>query len=190
MKPVIETERLLLRTWIKSDVEPLTAINQDPKVMEYFPSTIDRDSTKQFIERMNQHFDKYHYTFFAVVRKDTNEFIGFVGIANVNFNAHFTPAVEIGWRLSSQHWGNGFAPEAAKAVLAYAFDVLKLPDIVSFTAKSNAKSRRVMEKIGLHHDPAGDFDHPKLSSDSPLCRHVLYRMKRASRICSWRYIAG
>ena len=104
--------------------------------------------------------------------------IGFTGLLIVDFKTHFTPATEIGWRLSSKHWGQGFAIEGAKAVLDYAFSELKIPEIVSFTAIGNTKSIRVMEKIGLHHKTDDDFDHPKLDDSSPLKKHVLYRLVR------------
>ena len=105
--------------------------------------------------------------------------IGFLGLMIPSFEAHFTPAVEIGWRLSSTHWNQGYATEGAKAVLHYAFTSLNLPEVVSFTAVNNLASRRVMEKIGLQHNPKDDFDHPKLEQNSPLRRHVLYRLSRA-----------
>ena len=102
--------------------------------------------------------------------------MGFIGLFTADFTAHFTPATEIGWRLSSKHWGKGYATEGAKAVLHYAFGQLKLKKIVSFTPIHNIKSRRVMEKIGLKHNPINDFDHPKVALDSPLSRHVLYSL--------------
>jgi len=178
MSKIIETDRLILRTWRDEDLESMFAINQDPKVMEYFPSLQDLDMTKNFIDKVNAHFENHGYSLYATVRKDTNEFIGFIGLLIAEFESHFTPATEIGWRLSSNHWGQGFATEGAKAVLDYAFRELKIPEIVSFTAASNAKSIRVMQKIGLQHNEANDFDHPKLDDESPLKRHVLYRLIR------------
>lgn len=173
---IIETPRLILRTWEDADFEPMCRINQDPEVMRYFPDLQDRVETKQFIHKVNAHFDQYGYGLYATQLKETGEFIGFIGLLNVIFIAHFTPAVEIGWRLALAHWGRGYATEGAKAVLDYAFNTLAIPEIVSFTTVENQRSRRVMEKIGLKHDPADDFDHPNLTTDSPLLRHVLYRL--------------
>ena len=137
---ILETDRLILRTWMDTDLQPMYEINQDPKVMEYFPSLQNLEATKNFIAKVNDHFDNHGYSLYACVKKDSNDFIGFIGLLIANFKAHFTPATEIGWRLSSKHWGQGFATEGAKAVLNYAFRELKIPEIVSFTASGNAKS--------------------------------------------------
>ena len=169
---------MILRTWHDEDLQPMLAINQDPKVMEYFPSLQELEMTKNFIAKVNAHFENHGYSLYATVRKDTNEFIGFIGLLMADFESHFTPATEIGWRLSSKHWGKGFATEGAKAVLDYAFRELKIPEIVSFTTAGNAQSIRVMQKIGLQHNESDDFDHPKLDDESPLKRHVLYRLSR------------
>ncbi|MCB0512951.1 MAG: GNAT family N-acetyltransferase [Bacteroidetes bacterium] len=187
---ILETDRLILRTWVDEDLESMLAINQDPKVMEYFPSLQDLDMTKNFIAKVNAHFKNHGYSLYAAVRKDTNEFIGFIGLLIADFESHFTPATEIGWRLSSNHWGQGFATEGAKAVLDYAFRELKIPEIVSFTAAGNAKSIRVMQKIGLQHNEADDFNHPKLDDKSPLKRHVLYRLSRNDYLNNAANITG
>lgn len=185
MKPkiILTTERLILRTWKSSDIPLMTAISSDPLVMEHFPSTQDFAATQTLIDNINQHYKKFDYSLYAIETKDTSEFIGFVGLIQPsfkipNFIPKGLPIVEIGWRLSSQHWGKGYATEAAKAVLHYAFTELKLNEIISFTAVANTKSRHVMEKIGLHHSETDDFDHPKLSDDSPPRRHTLYRLTR------------
>ncbi len=180
MAIIVETNRLILRTWNDSDIEPFCEMNQDPSVMRYFPSIPSRDETKALLSKIYAHFDEHGFSLYAAERKDSGDFIGFVGLLSVGFEAHFTPAVEIGWRLASKHWGKGFATEAAKAVLEMAFDKYKLPEVVSLTAEINHPSRRVMEKIGLHHDLSDDFDHPKLEKNSPLRRHVLYRLKKSS----------
>lgn len=176
---IIETERLILRTWKSGDLQPMVAINQDPKVMEHFPGLLDLETTKNLIDKVNNHHEQHGYSLYACVKRDSHEFIGFIGLLVVNFKAHFTPATEIAWRLSSKHWGQGFATEGAKAVLDYAFKKLKIPEIVSFTVRDNTKSIRVMQKIGLHHSIDDDFDHPKLDDNSPLKRHVLYRLSKA-----------
>lgn len=182
-KIILSTERLILRTWKPSDTLLMTAISSDPMVMEYFPATQDFTATQALINHINQHYEKFGYAAYAVEIKDTHEFIGFVGLNHPtfeipNFQLKGLPIVEIAWRLSSKHWGQGYATEAAKAVLHYAFIELNLLEIISFTVPANAKSRRVMEKIGLHHSEEDDFDHPKLEDDSPLKRHVLYRITR------------
>jgi RimJ/RimL family protein N-acetyltransferase len=109
-------------------------------------------------------------------------FIGFVGLAQPRFDAHFTPAVEVGWRLAREHWGSGYATEAARAAISFAFDELGLDEIVSFTPVANDRSRRVMERLGMTHDPADDFDHPRLAHGDPLRRHVLYRLRRTAPV--------
>jgi RimJ/RimL family protein N-acetyltransferase len=178
MKKIIETERLILRTWSNDDLHALYSINQDLKVMKYFPSLQSLDATKNFIDKMKFHFEKYGYSLYATIRKDTSEFIGFVGLSKVAFNAHFTPTIEIGWRLSSKHWGKGFATEGARAVLDYAFRELDISEVVSFTAKDNTKSINVMQKIGLNNNQDDNFNHPKLDDSSPLKYHVLFRISR------------
>lgn len=178
MPIILETERLILRAWHDDDLELMLDINQDPKVMEYFPSVLGLAETDLLIQKIRKHYDEHGFTLYAVERKDTHEFIGFIGLLSVGFEAKFTPAFEIGWRLSSEHWGQGFAPEGAQAVLDYAFNELDIPEIVSFTTVGNLKSRRVMEKIGLTHNPDDDFEHPKLPDDSPLKRHVLYKLTK------------
>lgn len=180
-KIILSTDRLILRTWNVSDIPLMTAISSDPLVMEHFPSTQDLATTQRLIDHINQQYEKFGYAVYAVETKDTHEFIGFVGLSHPpfeipNFQPKGLPIVEIGWRLSSQHWGRGYATEAAKAVLHYAFTKLNLGEIISFTVVANVNSRRVMEKIGLHHSENDDFDHPKIEENNPLRRHVLYRL--------------
>lgn len=182
-KTILTTERLILRTWQSSDIPLMTAISSDPSVMEFFPSTQDTAATQTLVDRICNHYEKYGYSLYAVETKDTHEFIGFVGLSHPSFDipkfkSKGLPIVEIGWRISSKHWGCGYATEAAKAVLHYAFTVLKLDEIISFTVPANTRSRRVMEKIGLHHSKEDDFEHPKIDNSSPLSQHVLYRLTR------------
>jgi RimJ/RimL family protein N-acetyltransferase len=169
----LETPRLILRQWQESDHEPYILLNADKEVMEFFPSTSTRDETLAQIARLTAHVDQYGYGFFAVERKDTHEFIGFTGLANVRFESHFTPCVEIGWRLSKANWNQGFATEAAGACLKYAFDILKLEDVYSYTAVDNKRSEHVMKKIGM--SKAGVFDHPLIEDGHVLKPHVLYK---------------
>lgn len=177
MKP-LETDRLILRSWREKDLLPMVAINQDPKVCEYFPEIGNRDTTIALIDRIIKHDEENGFSLYAVEIKATQEMIGFLGLMTPSFEAHFTPAIEIGWRLSSQHWNKGFATEGAKAVLEHAFTDLNLEEVVSFTVVNNQPSRRVMEKIGMKRNPDDDFDHPKINKDNPLKRHVLYRISK------------
>jgi ribosomal-protein-alanine N-acetyltransferase len=108
--------------------------------------------------------------------RGTGEFVGFTGLAVTEFEAHFTPAVEVGWRLARSAWGNGYATEAARAALSFGFEEAGLNEVVSFTAPANRRSRAVMERIGMSRDPRDDFDHPGLPGGHPLRPHVLYRV--------------
>ena len=175
---VIETQRLILREWVESDKDPFIKLNQDHQVIEFLPAALSPEETIRWVDRIHQHFAHHGFGLWATTRKDTGEFIGYVGLSIPNFTAHFTPCVEIGWRLSSKHWGFGFATEAAKQVLDYGFSHLGLSEIVSFTVPLNNRSIRVMEKIGLIRDVSGDFLHPFLPSHHPLAPHILYRKRR------------
>jgi RimJ/RimL family protein N-acetyltransferase len=176
--PEVRTDRLVLRGWRDSDLEPFAALNADPVVMEHFPSTLTREQSDEMVQRLVQRWEDGGPSLWAAERTDTGTFIGFIGLLAPTFEASFTPCVEVGWRLSADHWGQGFAPEGAEAALAVGFRSYGLDEIVSFTSVRNRSSRRVMEKLGMHHDPADDFDHPNLPSDHRVCRHVLYRLGR------------
>src|SRR3990167_4707868 len=175
----IKTERLILRPWREEDLEPFAKLNADPRVMEYFPGLKSRQESDHSAKLMSDHIQRCGWGLWAVSLIHTGEFIGFIGLEDVYFTANFTPAVEIGWRLAFDYWGKGYATEGAMASLRYGFEVLKLEEIVSFTAVQNMRSRAVMEKIGMHHDPKDDFDHPKISEGNPVRRHVLYKIKKA-----------
>lgn len=174
----IETERLILRTWKDEDADAFYHINQDPKVLEFSLGPMSVNEVKKFIVEKNKLFDEYKYTLWAVEEKITHTMIGFVGLWNPPWQAHFTPCVEIGWRLGSQYWGQGYAVEAARAVLEYGFNYIGLTEIVSFTVPMNIRSIRVMEKIGMKRDFTADFAHPKLPPGHPLSQHILYRISR------------
>lgn len=174
--PELHSDRLLLRRWRPEDLEPLAAMNADPEVMRCLPAQLSREESDAVAERIERHFEAHGFGFWAVEAPGIAPFIGFVGLANVGFEAPFTPAVEIGWRLARPFWGSGYATEAARAALTFGFNRLRLPEIVAFTVPANARSRRVMERIGMSHDPADDFDHPALAPGHPLRRHVLYRI--------------
>ncbi len=154
-------------------------MNADPTVMEHFPAPMTREQTDEFIDRISPAIDERGWGLWALEVRDTGEFIGFTGLSVPSFEAHFTPAVEIGWRLAKEAWGNGYATEAARAALAYGFGPARLEEIVSFTATTNRPSQRVMQRIGMTHNVADDFDHTRLPDGHRLQRHVLYRISRA-----------
>jgi RimJ/RimL family protein N-acetyltransferase len=172
---LLETPRLILRTWQDSDLAPFITMNQDSKVMEFFPKLLSAEESKNLVNKIHQHFDTHGFGLFAVELKATKEFIGFVGLATPSFAAHFTPCVEIGWRIAKAHWNQGYATEAARAVLHTAFEKYGLEEVVSFTSTHNKSSRRVMEKLGMTHNPQDDFEHPNIPEHHPLRKHVLYR---------------
>ena len=177
----MRSDRVLLRNWRDSDLEPWVEMNADPEVMEYFPAVLERVEAEAMAERIRSHLDEHGWGLWALEVPGEVEFAGFVGLAEATFEAHFTPAVEVGWRLARPAWGHGHASEAAKLAVGYAWDQLGCDEVVSFTAQGNLRSRAVMERIGLTRDPADDFDHPRLEGDSPLRRHVLYRLSRPAQ---------
>jgi RimJ/RimL family protein N-acetyltransferase len=172
----LQSERLLLRPWRDADLAPFAALNADAEVMRHFPSTLSTTQSDQFAQRVGKHIVEHGWGLWAVEVRGGSPFVGFVGLARPSFTAHFTPAVEVGWRLARTAWGRGYATEAARAAVDYGFDRLALAEIVSFTTTTNRPSRRVMEKLGMSHDPDDDFDHPSLEEGHPLRRHVLYRL--------------
>ena len=172
---MIDTPRLLLRPWRDADRDPFFRITSDPRVMEFFPAPLTREQSDDLVGRCQAHFDQHGFTFFAAELRETGELTGFIGLAHTPFESHFTPCVEIGWRLAFDHWGRGLATEGARASLRYGFEQLQLPEIVALTVPANVRSRRVMEKLGMTRDPADDFDHPRLPPGHPLRAHVLYR---------------
>ncbi|TDC64749.1 N-acetyltransferase [Actinomadura sp. GC306] len=178
--PELRTERLVLRHWRDGDREPFAALNADPRVMEHFPARLTRAESDALITSIEARFAEDGFGFWALEVAGTGEFIGFTGISAVRFPAPFTPAVEIGWRLARSVWGHGYASEAARRALRFAFDA-GLDEVVSFTAVANVRSQAVMERIGMTRDPADDFDHPLVPDGHRLKRHVLYRVTGAGR---------
>lgn len=174
----IETPRLRLRRWRPADRAPFAALNADPRVMEYLPTALTREQSDAVAERIAAHFAEHGFGWWAAEIPGVAPFAGFIGIARPRFAAHFTPCVEIGWRLAAEHWGQGYATEGARAALAFGFERLGLAQIVSITVPENTRSRRVMEKLGMTRDPSEDFDHPLLPEGHRLRRHVLYRIDR------------
>jgi RimJ/RimL family protein N-acetyltransferase len=175
----LKTDRLLLRQWTDADREPYAALNADPVVMAHFPAPMTREMSDAMVDRLAADLDERGFGLWALEVLQTRQFIGFTGLSVPSFEAHFTPAVEIGWRLSKDAWGNGYASEAAQASLAHAFGPAGLDEVVSFTATTNKASQRVMQRIGMNHDEADDFDHPRLEPGHRLERHVLYRIVRS-----------
>ncbi len=174
---MIRTERLILREWRDSDLEPFAAMNADRRVMEHFPATLARTESDALAGRIRDAFAKSGFGLWAVEIPGIASYVGFIGLAVPNFTAPFTPCVEIGWRLAFDAWGRGYATEGARAALDFGFTRAGLKEIVSFTAPVNVRSIRVMEKIGMTRKPADDFDHPKVAEGHPLRRHVLYRIR-------------
>lgn len=179
-KCVLFAERLILRGWREEDLPAFADLNADPRVMEHLPKTLTRNESDQFATRICAHFEEYGFGLWAVEVLDVAPFVGFVGLAVPKFDAHFTPSVEVGWRIAYSHWNNGYATEGARAAASYGFSELGLSEIVSFTVPQNVASRRVMEKLGMSHDPNDDFEHPTLAESHPLRRHVLYRLNNTT----------
>ena len=171
----IKTQQLLLRQWGDSDLPSLAEMNQDPKVMEFIGRVISEAESRAMIERARRSWQEHVYGRFAVEIFQTSELIGFIGLAQCKFESHFTPAVEIGWRLAHKHWGSGYATEGATAVMNWALDKGELNEVVSFSSPLNTGSRRVMEKIGMNRNKIDDFLHPNLTPGDPLRPCVLYR---------------
>jgi RimJ/RimL family protein N-acetyltransferase len=176
--PILRTERLVLRGWRDADRGPYAAMNADPRVMEHFPGTMSRAESDAHVDRICGHFDERGYGLWAVEVPGEAGFIGFVGLSVPRFEAHFTPAVEVGWRLAAEWWGRGYAAEAAREAVRFGFADAGLAEIVSFTPPVNERSQAVMRRLGMTHDPADDFDHPALPPGHRLRRHVLYRLSR------------
>jgi RimJ/RimL family protein N-acetyltransferase len=172
----LTTARLLLRQWRDADLAPFAALNADPEVMRYFAAPLTRAQSGAFVKRAYSTIYQDGWGLWAVEVRDGAPFIGFVGLNSPGFEAHFTPALEVGWRLDRAHWGHGYATEGASAALTFAFEELGLGEVVSFTTVGNERSRRVMERLGMTRDPGDDFDHPSMP-EGPLRRHVLYRIR-------------
>ena len=174
----IETPRLLLRAWRHADREPFARMNADPRVMEFFPATLTRAESDLMVDRIESNTRRDGFSFFAAELRATGDFIGFIGMSVSP--ADISPECEIGWRLAPEFWNRGLATEGAAAVVKVAFEEFRLDQVVAFTATTNIRSRRVMEKLGMRRDPSDDFDHPRIPEGHPLRRHVLYRLTRPS----------
>jgi RimJ/RimL family protein N-acetyltransferase len=169
--------RVVLRQWVDADLATFTAMNADVRVMEFFPKKLSAEESQAFFTGAKNAIEKRGWDFWAA--EIDGECAGFTGLGNPRFDSHFTPCTEIGWRFRPEFWGKGYATEAARLALLYAFSTLRLEEVVSFTAKVNLRSARVMQRLEMTHDPKDDFDHPRLAAGHLLQRHVLYRMKNA-----------
>lgn len=172
----LSSRRIRLRLWRTEDREAFAAMNADARVMEFFPRCLSREESDAMVDRIQAHFREHGFGLWAVEVAGVADFIGFAGLTWARFSASFTPCVEVGWRLGFEHWGKGYATEAARLALHHGFHLLSLPEIVSFTAVANRRSRAVMERVGMLRDVAGDFDYPSFPQSHPLRRHVLYRI--------------
>jgi RimJ/RimL family protein N-acetyltransferase len=172
----LNTERLILRRWRPDDVGLFANLNADPEVMEYMPSMLTASKSALMVERIESAFERHGFGLWAVEVPGVSPFVGFTGLSVPAFEAHFTPAVEVGWRLARPYWGYGYATEGARAALRFGFHEAGLTEIVSFTSEVNERSRRVMERLGMTRRSEDDFDHPRLPAGERLRRHVLYRI--------------
>ena len=175
---VLRGARTLLRGWQARDAEPFAALNADPVVMEFFPALLSRADSDAMIARAQAAIDTRGWGAWCLEIDGTCA--GFVGLTPPRFEAHFTPCIEIGWRLAPRFWGHGYVTEAGRLALDFGFRQLGLAEIVSFTTVANTRSRRVMERLGMRRDPDDDFDHPSLAPGHPLRPHVLYRLSAAA----------
>jgi ribosomal-protein-alanine N-acetyltransferase len=171
----------VLREWQDGDNEAWFAMNADPRVMEFFPHPYDRRQADESATRLRAQLDRDGYGWWVAEIKGGARFAGVVALQDVPFEAAFTPAKEIGWRFAHAFWGHGYATEGAAAALNYAFNELGWSEVVAMTAALNTRSQRVMQRLGMTHDPAGDFDHPRIAPGHPLRPHVLYRVTSPSR---------
>lgn len=176
--PTLRTARLILRAWREDDLAEFARLNADPRVVEFLPWPMGRAESDAMVERIQRGFEERGRSLWAVEAPGVAPFVGFVGLAVPRFDAPFMPATEAGWRLAAEHWGKGYATEAARAALDHGFREIGLEEIVSITVPANVRSRAVMERIGMKRDPNGDFEHPLLPEGHPLRPHVLYRILR------------
>jgi RimJ/RimL family protein N-acetyltransferase len=175
------TPRLRLRRWLDRDLEPFAAMNACSEVMKNFPKKLTSQESSSFVEHMKREFEDANLGLWAVDHLVSEQFIGFVGLHKPTFDAHFTPCVEVGWRLARKFWGFGYATEAAQAAMSDGYDRLGLAEIISMTSVFNIESMRVMERLGMKRNPDDDFLHPRIPAGARLGRHVLYRLKAEAR---------
>jgi RimJ/RimL family protein N-acetyltransferase len=179
MAPTIETPRLILRPWRDDDVEPWAEMSADERVMEFFSAPYTHEQAVAVAARLRQALERDGYGFWVLECKGGPSFAGVIEVKQVAFEAHFTPALEVGWRLRYDLWNRGYATEGARAALDFAFTELESREIVALTAALNRRSRRVMERLGMSYDPRDDFENPHIEPGHPLRPHVLYRLRRS-----------
>lgn len=172
----LSTPRLLLRPFSDADLTDFATINADPEVMRHFPAPLSVEETGAAMKRYEAHRARHGFAMSAVILRESGRLIGVVGLQNVPFDAHFTPAVEVGWRLHREYWGKGLAGEAAAAAMDWGFRTQGLLEIVACTIPVNTRSRALMERLRMTRDPRDDFDHPAIPDGHPMRRHVLYRV--------------
>lgn len=172
----LRAPRLLLRQWRDEDLAAFAAMSTDPAVMEFLVPMTAPGACEAWAARLMRHWREHGFGRWVVELPGAANFIGVVGLAWIPYEAHFTPAVEVAWRLARPYWGQGYASEAARVALDYGFETLGLGEIVAVTVPTNWRSRRVMERLGMTRDPKDDYDHPNVP-DGPLKRHVLYRLR-------------
>ncbi|MCB9586206.1 MAG: GNAT family N-acetyltransferase [Polyangiaceae bacterium] len=176
---ILRTERLVMRPFVEADAEAFAKINADPQVMEHYPAPLSRGESDALLDRINTSFRENGFGVWALELGSSSALLGYTGLAIPTWENHLTPCVEVGWRLGREHWGNGYASEAARAALEVAFTDLGLSEVLSFTSLPNHRSARVMQRIGMRRDEASDFAHPNLPADHPLSRHIVYRISAA-----------
>ena len=176
----IETDRSILRPWTERDREPFAEMSADPAVMEHLLPINTRKAADAWIDCRKAHLAEHGFSFWALEAKASGIFLGAVGLLRISYEAHFSPAIEVGWRIARPFWGQGYAPEAAAASVRFGFEALGLSEVVANTVPQNTSSRRVMEKLGMSHNAADDFDHPGIPEGHPLRHQVLYRLTRDS----------
>lgn len=175
----LQTDRLVLRGWREEDRAPFAVMNADPVVMEFFPALLTEAESDDLVARFALEHAERGFCPWAVEERASGAFIGFVGLHEVPTYLDFSPAIEVGWRLSHAYWGRGYAREAAAAAIAFGFETLGVPEIVSLTTVGNLRSRRVMERLGMTRDFGGDFEHPRIPEGHSVRPHVLYRLAAA-----------
>ena len=178
----LNSSRLLLRQWRDADLDHFARMSANPAVMQHLLPLPDRAASDAVAQRFREHFAQHDFGFWAVELPGMCPFIGCVGLMHVGYNAHFTPAVEIGWRLDPAYWGRGYATEAARLALDDGFERLPLQEVVALTVPANLRSQAIMQRLGMRRAASDDFDHPRVPDGHPLKRHVLYRLQRSE----WR----
>jgi ribosomal-protein-alanine N-acetyltransferase len=174
----IFTQRLILRSWRDSDRQPFAEMSEDADVMEHLRPLATQDACNAWIDFQINHQSSHGFCLWALESRASGLFMGAVGLLHVSFVAHFTPAVEVGWRLARPFWGQGFAAEAARAALQFGFEEIRLTEVVAHASVRNTRSRRLMAKLGMSHDCAEDFDRPGAPESDSLRRQALYRLTR------------